>query len=166
MITRAPASPLPIAWVTADFAHGQDSHLRRFLEDAGLSYVVAVPKSQQVHGPRIDYLIKQAPPEAWQRRSAGDGAKGERLYDWAAARLPAIWESDTGTSPSPCSPTRFWPFWPPRNEKRGWSRWRRRHQAHARRCHYMRRGHSRVGHQPQNRPAHVAASLNPPPPAR
>ncbi|WP_285740304.1 IS701 family transposase [Kitasatospora phosalacinea] len=94
MIKRALASPLPIAWVTADSAYGQDSHFRRFLEDAGLSYVVAVPKSQQVHGPRIDFLITQAPPEAWQQLSAGSGAKGERLYDWAAARLPAVWEFD------------------------------------------------------------------------
>ncbi|MFE7112028.1 transposase [Streptomyces sp. NPDC057575] len=50
-ILRALASPLPVAWVAADGAYGQDSRLRRFLEDAGLSYVVAVPKSQQVHGP-------------------------------------------------------------------------------------------------------------------
>nr|WP_262985419.1 transposase [Streptomyces sp. San01] len=94
MIRRVQASSLAIAWVTADSAYGQDSHFRRFLEDARLSYVVAVPKSQQVHGPRIDYLIAQAPPEAWQRLSAGPGAKGERLYDWAAARLPAVWEFD------------------------------------------------------------------------
>ncbi|MEU7391750.1 transposase [Streptomyces tanashiensis] len=26
VVTRALASPLPIAWVTADSAHGQDSH--------------------------------------------------------------------------------------------------------------------------------------------
>ncbi|MEV0982706.1 IS701 family transposase [Streptomyces sp. NPDC049915] len=94
MISRALASPLSIAWVTADSAYGQDSHFRRFLEDAQLSYVVAVPKSQQVHGPRIDHLIAQAPSEAWQRLSAGSGAKGERFYDWAAARLPAVAESD------------------------------------------------------------------------
>ncbi len=89
MILRALDSPLPMAWVTADSAYGQDSHFRHFLEGARLSYVVAVPKSQQVHGPRIDHLIAQAPPEAWQRLSAGPGAKGERFYNWAAARLPA-----------------------------------------------------------------------------
>ena len=97
MILRAMGSPLAFSWVTADSAYGQDSRFRRFLEDAGLSYVVAVPKSQQVHGPRIDYLIGQAPPEAWQRLSCGDGAKGPRLYDWAAARLPAVWEFDGET---------------------------------------------------------------------
>ncbi|MFJ2021900.1 IS701 family transposase [Streptomyces nodosus] len=94
MILRTLASPLPIAWVTADSAYGQDSHFRRFLEDVGLSYVVAVPKSQPVHGPRIDFLFTQSPPEAWQHLSAGQGAKGERLYDWAAARLPAVAEFD------------------------------------------------------------------------
>jgi hypothetical protein len=73
--------------VTADSAYGQDSRLRRFLEDAQLSYVVAVPKSHQVHGPRIDHLIVQAPPEAWQRLSAGPGAKGEPFYAWAAQDL-------------------------------------------------------------------------------
>ena len=94
MVRRALTSSLPIAWVTADSAYGQDSHFRRFLEDTGLSYVVAVPKSQQVHGPRIDHLLIGAPPEAWRRLSAGPGAKGERLCDWAAARLPAVWEFD------------------------------------------------------------------------
>ncbi|WP_224275616.1 hypothetical protein [Streptomyces sp. LS1784] len=49
---------------------------------------------QQVHGPRIEYLIGQAPPQAWQRLSAGHGAKGDRFCDWAAARLPAIGEFD------------------------------------------------------------------------
>ncbi|GAA2593060.1 hypothetical protein GCM10009863_02600 [Streptomyces axinellae] len=92
MVLRALAPPLPVAWVAADAAYGQDSRFRRFLEDAGLPYVVAVPKSQQVHGPRIEHLIDQAPDEAWQRLSCGDGAKGPRLYDWAAARLPAVWE--------------------------------------------------------------------------
>ncbi|MFB8039638.1 IS701 family transposase, partial [Streptomyces sp. NPDC056004] len=95
MVLRALASPLPITWVTADSAYGQDSRFRRFLEDHGLFYVVAVPKSQQVHGPRIDdRVLREAPPEAWQRLSAGPGAKGERYYDWAAARLPAVWEFD------------------------------------------------------------------------
>jgi hypothetical protein len=28
------------------------------------------------------------------RHSCGDGAKGPRVYDWAAARLPAIWDFD------------------------------------------------------------------------
>jgi len=76
MIRRALDSPLPIVWGTADSAYGQDSRFRRFLEDTQLAYVVAVPKTQQVNGPRIDHLIAQAPPEAWQRLSAGPRANG------------------------------------------------------------------------------------------
>ncbi|MEU1276717.1 transposase [Streptomyces sp. NPDC005799] len=70
---RAIASPLPIAWVTADAAYGQEWRLRRMLEETGLGYVLAVPKSQQVpHFGRIDHLFAQAPNEAWERRSCGD----------------------------------------------------------------------------------------------
>jgi SRSO17 transposase len=96
MIRRAHASPLRFRWVTADAAYGQDSRFRRFLEDdLKLHYVVAVPKSQQVHGPRIeDRIRREAPPEAWQRLSAGPGAKGERCYDWAGALLPVVEERD------------------------------------------------------------------------
>jgi SRSO17 transposase len=94
MVLRAKNSPLPFTWVTADSAYGQDSRFRRFLENHGLFYVVAVPKSQQVHGPRIETLVGQAPDEAWRRLSAGPGAKGDRLYDWAAARLPSVAEFD------------------------------------------------------------------------
>ncbi|WTD79618.1 IS701 family transposase [Streptomyces sp. NBC_01635] len=90
MIQRALASPLPIAWVTADSAYGQEWRLRRMLEEAGVGYVLAVPKSQSVPAlGRIDLVIAQAPDEAWERHSCGDGAKGPRVYDWAAAKLPA-----------------------------------------------------------------------------
>ncbi|MEV1175390.1 hypothetical protein [Nonomuraea sp. NPDC049784] len=36
---------------------------------------------------RADTLAAQASPGAWKRRSCGDGAKGERLYDWALATV-------------------------------------------------------------------------------
>ncbi|WP_232626517.1 IS701 family transposase [Streptomyces alfalfae] len=78
MILRALASPLPIAWVTGDCAYGQEWRMRRTLEEAGVGYVLAVPKSQQLHAPfgRIDQAVADAPDEAWERRSCGDGAKG------------------------------------------------------------------------------------------
>ncbi|MFE0420830.1 IS701 family transposase [Streptomyces tendae] len=95
MIQRALASPLPIAWVTADSAYGQECRLRRMLEEAGVGYVLAVPKSQPVPAlGRIDLVIGQAPDEAWERHSCGDGAKGPRVYDWAAAKLPAVHDFD------------------------------------------------------------------------
>jgi SRSO17 transposase len=95
MIQRALKSPLPIAWVTADAAYGQEWRLRRMLDESGVSYVLAVPKSQPVPAlGRIDLVIAQAPDEAWEQHSCGNGAKGPRVYDWAAAKLPAIAEFD------------------------------------------------------------------------
>ena len=98
MVMRALASALPIAWVTADSAYGQEFRFRRMLEEARVGYVLAVPKSQQVRSVsamgRIDLLVTQAPDEAWERLSCGDGAKGPRIYDWAAAQLPAVKEFD------------------------------------------------------------------------
>lgn len=34
-------------------------------------------------------FVEEEPGDAWQRRSCGNGAKGPRVYDWAAAKLPA-----------------------------------------------------------------------------
>jgi SRSO17 transposase len=93
MVLRALALRLPIAWVTADSAYGQESRFRRMLEQSGVGYVLAVPKSQ-LGCPRIDGLFAQAPGEAWEEMSCGDGAKGPRVYDWAAVRLPAVAEFD------------------------------------------------------------------------
>ncbi|WUW51687.1 transposase [Streptomyces sp. NBC_01456] len=47
-VLRALASALPIAWVTADAAYGQEWRFRDTLEEAGVGYVLAVPKCQQV----------------------------------------------------------------------------------------------------------------------
>ncbi|WP_251091586.1 IS701 family transposase [Streptomyces sp. Caat 7-52] len=95
MVLRALASPLPIAWVTADAAYGQEWRFRRMLEEAAVGYVLAVPKSQPVpRFGRIDYLFGQAPDEAWEQRSCGAGAKGPRVYDWAAVQLPVIEDFD------------------------------------------------------------------------
>lgn len=95
LVLRALASDLPIAWVTADSAYGQEGRFRRLLEQSGLGYVLAVPKSQfSVGCPRIDWLFDQAPEQAWERISCGNGAKGPRVYDWAAIRLPAVVEFD------------------------------------------------------------------------
>lgn len=92
MVRRCLAAGLPATWVTADEAYGQDWSFRRMLEQHNLSYVVAVPKSQQIKSLagvwRIDQLIAEAPADAWQTLSCGDGAKGPRVYDWAAAKLP------------------------------------------------------------------------------
>lgn len=47
---------------------------------------------------RIDHVLTGAPEDAWERISCGDGAKGPRVYDWAAARLPTA--QDNGGAPA------------------------------------------------------------------
>jgi SRSO17 transposase len=95
MILRCLAAGLPADWVAADEAFGMDWRFRRMLEELEVGYVLAVPKSQNVpRGGRIETLISRAPEQAWVRLSAGDGAKGPRLYDWAAAGIPLIPDFD------------------------------------------------------------------------
>ncbi|MFB7868143.1 transposase [Streptomyces sp. NPDC056069] len=53
MVLRALASPLPVAWVTADAAYGQDSRIRRFLEDVGLSMAAALLRRRRQGAPNL-----------------------------------------------------------------------------------------------------------------
>ncbi|WP_440099880.1 IS701 family transposase [Streptosporangium sp. H16] len=99
MLERTLAAGVPARWITADEAYGGDYKFRTFCERHGMGYVVAVPRSQSVGlGPggdlHADTLVADAPAEAWKRVSAGDGAKGPRVYDWALATLP--WEAEPG----------------------------------------------------------------------
>jgi SRSO17 transposase len=100
MLTRLLAGPAPVAWVAADEAYGQDAAFRAACLHRNVGYVVAVPRSQQVPtrlgSRRIQTLAAAAPAEAWSRLSAGDGAKGPRLYDWASARIGAWGDQDGG----------------------------------------------------------------------
>jgi SRSO17 transposase len=92
MLGRALDAGVPAAWVTADEAYGKDGKFRAWLEQRRMGYVVAVARDQAVPGStgtsRADALAANAPQEAWKRRSCGDGAKGPRAFDWAAATVP------------------------------------------------------------------------------
>ncbi|MFC5639724.1 transposase, partial [Streptomyces bullii] len=59
MIQRALASPLPIAWVTADSAYGQEWRLRRMLEEAGVGYVLARRSLARLE--EVAYYLAYAP---------------------------------------------------------------------------------------------------------
>jgi SRSO17 transposase len=103
MLTRALAAGIPAAWVTADEFYGGDGHLRRDLQTHRIGYVLAVAKSHRVLactaiGPqRVDQIAASLPARSWNRRSAGDGSKGWREYDWAWVRLVALEpETDAG----------------------------------------------------------------------
>jgi SRSO17 transposase len=89
MLQRALDAGVPAAWVTADEFYGGNRDLRRDLQARRLGYVLAVAKSHRVnvgglHGTaRGDTLAATLNRTAWNRYSAGDGAKGRREFDWA-----------------------------------------------------------------------------------
>ena len=95
MLKRAFAAGCQPAFVLADEVYGNDSKFRRFLESREQSYVLAVSCQQRLwvefRQQRVDEIARSTPAQAWQRLSVGDGAKGPRVYDWAASRfgLPA-----------------------------------------------------------------------------
>jgi SRSO17 transposase len=126
MLARAYAAGVRARWVTADEAYGNDGKFRRFLEEQGQPYVVAVQSNQQLWTDRgrmtVAAIADGLPGRAWRRGSAGRGAKGPRLYDWA-------WR----------------PFGPA--DERGWQLWllvRRQRQAPHERAYYLCRGPART----------------------
>ena len=83
MLERALAAEVPCAWVTGDSVYGADTSLRRAIEQARKGYVLAVTSAQRLgFRPVVDWAEEVA-EDGWVRLSAGDGAKGPRLYDWA-----------------------------------------------------------------------------------
>lgn len=85
MLERARAAGMPFAWVTADSVYGADHALRRWLQDHELGYVLTVTRAQRLGFGRVEDLLAEVPGDGWHRLSAGDGAKGPRLHDWAYA---------------------------------------------------------------------------------
>ena len=91
MLGRALDAGVPAAWVTGDEVYGADPGLRAELETRGVGYVLAVACHHPVLAAgdsyRADALLRRVPARAWQCVSAGPGAKGHRLDDWAFIRL-------------------------------------------------------------------------------
>jgi SRSO17 transposase len=102
MLTRAADAGVPAAWCTADEFYGADRGLRRDLQARGMGYVLAVAKSHRVTvcpaiGPqRADQVAATLSTRAWNRYSAGDGAKGRRDYDWAWMAITPPDDEQTG----------------------------------------------------------------------
>jgi SRSO17 transposase len=90
MISRALAAGVPFAWFTADEVYGQAKWLQAWLEDHDVCYVMAIRRSDTLTTAagerRADALIAAVPARAWQKISAGAGARGPREYHWA--RVP------------------------------------------------------------------------------
>ena len=83
MLERARAAGVPCAWVAADSVYGAAYGLRRWIEEQALGYVLAVTGAQRFGFGRVADRAARIPQDGWHRLSAGEGAKGPRLYDWA-----------------------------------------------------------------------------------
>jgi SRSO17 transposase len=97
MLERVSAAGLPAAWVTRDTVYGGSGPLRAWLEEQPQPYVLAIAANGGVDLPTGDQTSMHVLPKEiaayaldlheWRRRSAGDGTKGARLYDWAFVPL-------------------------------------------------------------------------------
>lgn len=91
MLLRAFEADTPVKWVVGDTVYGYDE-LRLFLEEHNKNYVLAVPETHTVwvqgQPQTVGLLAALLPQEAWVVLSAGEGSKGERLYEWAWLQLP------------------------------------------------------------------------------
>jgi len=83
MLDRALEAEVPFAWVTGDSVYGADHRIRRRLEVRQRGYVLAVTSGQRLGFVPVEDWLARIPPDGRRRLSAGDGAKGPRLYDWA-----------------------------------------------------------------------------------
>jgi SRSO17 transposase len=97
MLSRAFDNNVSPKWVLGDAVYGSDSKFRRFLESHDQPYVLAVSSQQrlwmELRQKRIDAIAKEIPEAEWFRMSVADGAKGPRIYDWAAGKFGVPTES-------------------------------------------------------------------------
>ncbi len=93
LLERALEAGVPASWVTADEVYGQDPALRGWLEGRRMAHVLAIKRSELLAvgdgsaKPSAAQLAAAVPAEGWVGASAGQGAKGRRLYDWTRIRL-------------------------------------------------------------------------------
>jgi SRSO17 transposase len=101
MLARAFAAGVPFGWVTADEAYGQVKYLRVWLEAHDAAHVLATKRNDTLvttsgGEARADELIAGLPARAWRRLSAGAGAHGPRVYDWARVPIRIAWRPGWG----------------------------------------------------------------------
>jgi SRSO17 transposase len=87
LLERAFQAGVPVAWVTGDEVYGGDGALRRWLEQEGRPYVLAVRSNQAVwlgfRQVRVGSLAVMLPKRAWHTITIAAGSKGPRRYAWA-----------------------------------------------------------------------------------
>ena len=139
MLQRAVESGVSFAWVAGDEVYGNDRKLRLWLERLDLPHVLAIKSTEKLwalteKGPRqirADHLVSQVDEAGWSTISAGNGAKGPRVYDWTTVKIRPLQEPAKGYWLWPAAalpnlrswlttcalaqreqPWRNWPGWP------------------------------------------------------
>jgi SRSO17 transposase len=96
MLERAFDAGIKAKWVTADEVYGSDRKLRMWLEEREQPFVLAITSQEYLwigfRQVRVSKALDLIPTSAWHQRSAGDGTKGPRLYEWAAISLTRLAE--------------------------------------------------------------------------
>ena len=96
MIRRALDAGLEPDWVLGDEVYS-DYKTRRLLESRGRPYVLAVSSGQRLWVGFEQQTVKRIADELdegrWWTWAVGEGAKGPRVYQWAAARQGASTDS-------------------------------------------------------------------------
>jgi SRSO17 transposase len=94
MIERFLGTGHRVGWVTGDEVYGGNPKLRSALENRGIGHVLAVACSAEMTTGagtfRADVPVKKVRKRAWQKLSAGRGAKGQRFHDWAVIDLVEV----------------------------------------------------------------------------
>lgn len=98
MLEHALHAKVPCKWVTADEIYGGDRRLRVWLEEQEQAFVLAVASNeplwcdigQGIRQERVADMVSSVAVDEWQRLSAGEGAKGPRLYDWTRVALERL----------------------------------------------------------------------------
>ena len=104
MLERALKAGVPFAWFTGDEVYGSDRKLRLWLESEEIPHVMAIKSNEKLwaltdQGPlqvRADRLVSGVEESGWVRCSVGNGAKGPRVYDWAAVEIRPLREPGKG----------------------------------------------------------------------
>lgn len=91
MIERFPDAGHHVGWIAGDEVSGGNPKLRSAMEERGLGYVLTVACAAEAATEAgkfsADTLTAKIPERAWQKLSAGAGAKSNRFYDWTVIDL-------------------------------------------------------------------------------
>ncbi|MFJ4866861.1 IS701 family transposase [Streptomyces sp. NPDC088748] len=109
LVLRALASELPIAWVTADAAYGQEGRFRRLLEQSGIGYVCSrspnpsrsSARASTISSPRLPTRHGRRCPAAKEPRALGSTTGPP----WDCPPCP----SSTTRAGSPSADGGYWP---------------------------------------------------------